>query len=82
MSVIDYLLHRFHIRHNASCLPSHNHCFQFLLAITVVPRRIQYNGYAKFWGVNKVHYGLCEKVEFGNFGNLLVIWYIKRINIS
>ena len=18
------------------------------------------NGYAKFWGVNKVHYGLCE----------------------
>ena len=21
------------------------------------------NGYAKFWGVNKVHYGLCENGE-------------------
>ena len=28
--------------------------------ITVVPREIQDKGYAKFWGVNKVHYGLCE----------------------
>ena len=43
----------------------HNHCFHFLLGVTVVPRGIQDNGYAKFWGVNKVHYGLCENVEFG-----------------
>ena len=28
----------------------HNHCFQFLLGITVVPREIQDNGYAKFGG--------------------------------
>ena len=27
-----------------------NYCFQFLLSITVVPREIKGNGYAKFWG--------------------------------
>ena len=41
------LIHHFHIDHNAPCLPPrilHNHCFQFLLGITVVPREIQDNG--------------------------------------
>ena len=28
----------------------HKHCFQFLLGITVVPKGIEDNGYAKFWG--------------------------------
>ena len=45
----------------------HNHCFQFLLGITVVPREIVDNGYAKFrerGGGNKVHCGLCDKSEF------------------
>ena len=37
--------------------------FQFLLGITVVPREIQGNGNAKCWGVNKVHYGLCENAK-------------------
>ena len=55
--------------HNAPCLPPqilHNHCFQSLLDITVVPREIQDDGYAKLWGVNKVHYGLCENGEWVN----------------
>ena len=42
-----------HRDHNAPCIPLtilHNHCFQFLLGITVVPRQIQGNDYAKFWG--------------------------------
>ena len=43
----------------------HTYCFQFLLGITVVPREIEDNGYAKFWGVNKVHYGLSEVVNAG-----------------
>ena len=50
----------------APCLPPkilHSHCFQFLQGITVVPREIEDNGYVKFWGVNKVHYGLCENGE-------------------
>jgi len=25
------------------------------------------NGYVKFWGLNKVHYGLCESSELANF---------------
>ena len=43
----------------------HNDCFQSLLGITVVPREIEDNGYAKFWGVIKVHYGLCENTKYG-----------------
>ena len=56
---------------NAPCSPLppkkilHDHCFQFLLGITVIPREIIDNGYA-IWGVNKVHYGLCENGEFIN----------------
>ena len=44
------------------------HCFQFLQGITVVPREIENNGCAKFWGINKVHYGLCENGE----------WFVSR----
>ena len=43
--------------HPKFCIDSH--CFRFLLGVTVVSREIEDNGYAKFWGVNKVHYGLC-----------------------
>ena len=47
----------------------HNHCFQILQGIfnTVVPREIKNNGDAKFWGVNKVLYGLCENGEYFAF---------------
>jgi len=31
-------------------------CFSLLLGITAVPREIENNAYAKFWGVSKVHY--------------------------
>ena len=56
-------IHNFHIDHNASCLPPpppnlHNHCFRFLLGITVIPIEIEENGYGNFGGVNKVHYDL------------------------
>ena len=50
-------IHHFSIDHNAPCLPHpplkklHNHCFQFLLSITVVPREIDDNKvhYRKWW---------------------------------
>ena len=48
----------------------HNHCFTFLLGITVVPKEIQDNGYAKFWGVNKVHYSLMWK------------WWIEHLRFA
>ena len=54
--VLGLLIHYFHIHHNAPCLPSrifHNHCFQFLQGINVVPGEIENNGYAKFWGVTR-----------------------------
>ena len=41
-----------------------NHCFQFLLRIKVIPGEIEDSGYAQFFGINKVHYGLCENGEF------------------
>ena len=31
-----------------------NHCFPFLLCITVIPRESKNNGYAKFWEVDEV----------------------------
>ena len=40
----------------------HNHCFQFLLGITVVPREIEDNSYGKFQEVNKVHYMVYVKL--------------------
>ena len=44
-----------------SCAPQilHNLGFSFLLGITVAPREIENNTYAKFLRANKVHYGRC-----------------------
>ena len=42
----------------------HSLCFSFLLGITAVPREIENNAYAKFWGANKVPY--VENVEMAN----------------
>ena len=33
------------------------------MGITVVPKEIENNGYVKFWGLNRVNYGLCEIVN-------------------
>ena len=55
-----------------------NYCFQFLLTITVIPREIEGNGYAKFLvgggGVNKVLYGVYQnmRVMFCSLHGLLV----------
>ena len=57
------LMRHFHISHHALYLLSkilHNLCFSFLLGITAVPREIENNTYAKFWGANEVHYGKCR----------------------
>ena len=50
----------------------YNHCYQFPLGIRVVPREIEDNGYAKFLGKNKVHYGLCEDIELYHLCLLLI----------
>ena len=56
---------------NALCLPPkilHNLFIRFLLGRLLFPGEIGNNGYGKFWGVNKVHYGLCEKAAWGSCG--------------
>ena len=75
---------------NAPCLPLkilHNHCFQFPLGITVIPREIEDNGYAKFWGVHRVHYGLGENGQYQLLIHLMIgqlwrfeIWHFHRRN--
>ena len=62
----SWAIHYFHIDHNAPCLPPnilHNHCLRFLLGRLKYPGEIENNGYAKFWGVNKMYYGLFENGE-------------------
>ena len=73
LEFLNLIVRHFHIDNNATCPPPtpkkkkkkmHNYCFQFLLGtqcITVIPRQIEDDGCARFWGVNNVHYGLCEK---------------------
>ena len=41
----------------------HNLCFSFLLGFTTVPKEIENNAYAKFWGENKVRYRRCAGGE-------------------
>ena len=45
--------------HNTLCLSPpilHKHCFQFLLALTMVPRESKNSDYAKCGGTNKEYY--------------------------
>ena len=54
-----------HISHKAPYLPTeilHNLCFPFLPGIKAVPREIENDAYAKFWGANKVHYGRSSEM--------------------
>ena len=54
-------IHHFYIDHNAPCLLHNslqNDCFQFL------QEKLKTMVIAKFWGLNKLHTGLCENGEF------------------
>ena len=62
-------IHHLYMDHNKSfSRPKilHNHCFQFLPGITVVPKEIEDNGYAEFWGLRKVHYCIIVNVKMVN----------------
>ena len=62
-------IHHFQIDHSAPCSQSnilHNHCFQFLMGISAVPREIE-EIWEGGWGeANKVHYGLCGNGKMVN----------------
>ena len=56
--------------HNTSCLPPppqkkilHNDCIRFLLGHEDDLKEIENNGYANFWGLKEVYYGICESRE-------------------
>ena len=58
-------IHYFHIDHNAPCLPA-EFCVTIVSYFSKVlqsSQKIHYNVYAKFWGINEVHYGLCKNGE-------------------
>ena len=52
---LSHIIRHLHISHNAPYLPPpppppKKNVFLFLLVITAVPREIENNAYAKFWG--------------------------------
>ena len=52
----------------------HNHCFQFLLGITIVPREIEGNGYAKLWGETR-----CIMVYVKMVSKLATIKFCRKL---
>ena len=70
-------IHYFHV--NPQIL--HNHCLQFLQGITVVHREIKDDRYAKFWGLNKVHYAWSMWkwwMEFAHSG----LWTLGCVDLA
>ena len=53
-----------HISHNNLVICPLKFCITFVfsipLGITAIPREIENNAYAKFWGASKVHMGRCQ----------------------
>ena len=48
-----------------------NHCYQFHWGSTIVPKEIEKNAYARFWGANRAHYEQCENGEFIKFSSMI-----------
>ena len=77
------------ISHNTPCLPPpppfkkkfRKRWFSFLLGITAVPREIENNAYAKFWGASKVHFGRCVSDELAFWGPF-VFYSGKKITVT
>ena len=70
-------IHYFHV--NPQIL--HNHCLQFLQGIIVVHREIKDDRYAKFWGLNKVHYAWSMWkwwMEFAHSG----LWTLGCVDLA
>ena len=80
-NIIVYI-HHLYMDHNKSfSRPKilHNHCFQFLPGITVVPKEIEDNGYAEFWGLRKVHYCIIVNVKMVNCHFFLFFLFVNLV---
>ena len=76
------IIHYFHRDHNTPFVVPQilrNHCLQFVLGIPVAPREIE--GNANFWGVNKVHYGLCEYNEYTHLLYIFLKSYLAHEHV-
>ena len=66
---IFFSIRHFHIDHNSPCLPPkslHNLCLRFLLGRRNTQEKYNWKQWlCKIWGVNKVHYYLCENIANG-----------------
>ena len=66
------LISQFGKYHNTLCLSPqilHEHCFQFLLGLIMVPRENKNNAYAKFGGTKKEYYGIFRTGLFNRVFN-------------
>ena len=64
-------IRHFHVSHNAPYLPPkvlHDVCVSLLLGTTVVPREIENNAYAKFWGQIRCIMGNVQVAYFAKLG--------------
>ena len=72
----------FHGSHNSICFPIkilHKDCFQFLLGPIIVPWENEKKTYAKFCGINKLHFGVresrrCAIVFSSHASNTVIPW--------
>ena len=75
MKVQSLSIGHFEKYHNTLCFSPqilHNHCFQFLLGLTMVPRENKNNAYAKFEPINKEYYDIFQSVMWNcDRGNIL-----------
>ena len=74
--------------HNNLCLSPqilHNHCFQFLLGLTMVPRENKSNAYSKFEETNKEYYGNFRSGLFSfdyGWDRALFFWtYARQLGV-
>ena len=49
------------------------------MGVTAVPREIENNADAKFWGANKVHYGSCASGECSTYRIYNEVMLIKPV---
>ena len=69
-SCFNFIIHHFHIDHNASCLPPPKFCitivsnFSWVLQSSQEKSKTMVIQFFFLWGGDKVLYGLCENGEF------------------
>ena len=56
----------------------HNHCLQFLLGHENVPREVENNAYADFWGIKEMYYGIRASCEIDHKR----VWLVRLMTME